>query len=249
MTTNKTKVKGFFNDISVNYKNKYTKKNKFHYYFFIERLQKATRGLNLGNKKLLDIGAGTGDLYDFLFEMDKSVDYIGTDVSEGMLENSSIPKEKRYLGDYNSLVLPKINFNYAFMLGVSTYLSEEQIKGYVRFMADRVDDEVVVTFTNKLCLDNFMRTLLKPLISIIPNKKNVLSQKIDIHTYTPEKAFALFSDDFELVKIEWLNHTVFPINLIFPSFSIWFANKLDRLKSEFLLSLFSSDFIIKARKK
>lgn len=248
MTNNKKKVKGFFNDISTDYKKKYSKQNKFHYYFFIERLQKATKRFDFSNKKVLDLGAGTGDLYDFITNLDASIDYSGTDVSEGMLSNSSIPEDRRFLGDYNSLKLPYSNYNYAFMLGVSTYLSDEQMNGYVQFMAEHVEDEVIVTFTNKYCFDNFYRTLLKPIISLIPNKRNVLSQKIDIHTYTPKQAIELFSKEFDLVEIEWLNHTVFPLNLIFPSLSIKIANLLDKMKSRFWLSLFSSDFIIKAKK-
>lgn len=243
-----SKVGNFFNDISSTYKNKYRKGETFHYYFFRERLEKAVKNIDMTDSKILDIGAGTGDLYDFIVEQFPSISYSGTDIAPGMLENSSIPENCRFLGDYTTLQLPHTNYKVGFMLGVSTYLSPNQMEGYMDLFYNHLDEKLVISFTNKYCFDNFFRKLLKPILSLLPNKKNVLAQKIDISTYTLAEASKYFEGRFEVESVEWLNHTVFPFNLIFEKLSIKIANKLDLMKSPFLLSLFSSDFIIKAKK-
>lgn len=247
---NSEKAGKFFNSISDTYKSKYSPENVFHYYFFTERLEKATKNLSLKNKKILDIGAGTGDLYDYLVSKEPSVDYYATDIAEGMLQHSNIPKERRYLGNANSLNVPHNDFDCVFMLGVSTYLNEKEIKEYLEFINKKVSNQnsdVIITFTNKYSFDNFFRTLFKPLIALLPGKRSVLSQKILIKKYTFKEVENLLSNEFKITNVEWLNHTVFPFNLLFKKWSVALAWKLDKLKNPKFLSLFSSDFIVKFR--
>lgn len=249
-TVNSEKAGQFFNSISDTYKSKYSPENVFHYYFFTERLEKATKNLELKNKKILDIGAGTGDLYDYLISKEPSINYFATDIAEGMLEHSNIPKERRFLGNAKTLDIPHDDFDCVFMLGVSTYLNDSEIRQYLDFIKKKSliqNTDIIITFTNKCSIDNFFRTVLKPFVAILPGKRSVLSQKILIKKYTIEEVENLIEKDFQLIKVEWLNHTIFPFNLLFKNWSVALAEKLDKLKNPKLLSLFSSDFIVKFR--
>jgi ubiquinone/menaquinone biosynthesis C-methylase UbiE len=240
----------FFDSISDSYKKKYSEENIFHYYFFTERLEKSTKDISLSNKKILDLGSGTGDLYDFIKERAQNITYTGTDIAEGMLKNSSIPEGSKFLGDYITLKLPYNDYDLVFMLGVSTYLSEEEMNGYLNFISQHTkenDATIVISFTNKYCFDNLFRSILKPIILLIPNKKNVLSQKIKIKTYSINEVQQLLVCNFRIENVEWLNHTIFPFNIILKNFSVYLAKKIDVFKNEKFLSLFSSDFVIKAK--
>jgi ubiquinone/menaquinone biosynthesis C-methylase UbiE len=240
----------FFDSISDTYKKKYSTNNIFHYYFFTERLEKSTKNLELNDKKILDIGSGTGDLYDYINERAINITYSGTDIAEGMLNNSSIPSESKFLGDYSDLKLPYYDYDLVFMLGVTTYLSVEEMKSYLKFISSHIKKEkstIVISYTNKHCFDNYTRSILKPLISLLPNRKSVLAQKIDIKTYSLIEVKKILGENFEIQEVEWLNHTIFPFNLLFKNLSLRFAKKIDQAKNRTFLSLFSSDFVIKAK--
>lgn len=241
----------FFDKISSSYKNKYNNSHAFHYYFFKERLEKATYQLDLNNKDVLDIGAGTGDLYDFLKNKYRQFNYFGTDVSDGMLKNSSIPIEKRAVGDYSSLSLPQNNFSHIFMLGVTTYLSEEQLAKYLQFICDNTAKQakIIITFTNKRSVDTQIRRVLKPIIRLFISKDKVLSQNIAINTFSVEKAQKIIEKYFEIDDIQYLNHTTFPFNLIFKKTSVKIANKIDNVTDGRIKTMLSSDFIIRGTKK
>ncbi len=50
MESQKEAVSGFFENIAGGYKSKYTGRNAFHNYFFLERLEEATRGFEFDGK-------------------------------------------------------------------------------------------------------------------------------------------------------------------------------------------------------
>jgi len=246
-------AKDFFNSISSSYKHKYSEKDIFHYYFFTERLEKTTYNLNLDQKKILDVGAGTGDLYDYICHKATVAAYTATDVANGMLSNSNIPKERQMLGEVTSLKLPFTDYDYVFMLGVTTYLTIDEMKNhlvYFKQVINKKEGTLIITFTNSKGFDNFFRTLFKPLLTLIPNKKNVLSQKILIQKYSLSQAKSMFEElGYTVESVSWLNHTVFPLNLIFKQASVFLAKKMDGIEAGWFQSLFSSDFVIKAKLK
>jgi ubiquinone/menaquinone biosynthesis C-methylase UbiE len=159
----KNTAKDFFNTISGSYKHKYSEKDIFHYYFFTERLEKTTSGLELDNKKILDVGAGTGDLYDYICNKSNVAAYTATDVASGMLGNSNIPKERQMLGEVTSLALPLTDYDYVFMLGVTTYLTIDQMKSHLLYFKKVINENqgtLIITFTNSRGFDNFLEHYL-----------------------------------------------------------------------------------------
>ena len=89
-TDQNDKVSTFFDRISDDYRERYGPQNPFHSYFFRERLQAATEGIQFENKIVLDVGAGTGPLWDYLAKY-PGVDYYACDISPMMLAQSSNP--------------------------------------------------------------------------------------------------------------------------------------------------------------
>ena len=62
----KVRVAAYFDRISSGYSDRYGDRNPFHSYFFRQRLTAATAPFAFDGKSVLDIGAGTGALYDEL---------------------------------------------------------------------------------------------------------------------------------------------------------------------------------------
>ena len=92
----------FFDEVSGTYKDKYKDRSPFHRYFFNERLEKATRGFDLSDADVLDIGSGTGELYEHLVARFPRMRFHATDVSAGMLAQSTVAAEIKRVGTSNS---------------------------------------------------------------------------------------------------------------------------------------------------
>jgi len=251
MSNNSNSVRDFFNSLSGNYVGRYSKKNPFHYYFFNERLVKSLADLDLNDKNILDVGAGTGVLYDALIERFDAVKYFGNDIAEEMLKRSKIPIEQMFHGSVAEKKFPAVPIENAFMLGVSTYLQKEEMEAHLDYFSKNINQNglCVVSFTNKYCLDGFFRSLWKPIVRLFFRKHYVLSSSLNISKHTLHEAAEMFEKrGFAVERVDLLNHTVFPVNLILPKFSVWLAQKLDRVFQKRILSVFSSDFLIRARK-
>ena len=248
---NTISAKDFFNSISESYKAKYEGKSRFHSYFFSERLEKSAGNLHVGGLKILDVGAGTGDLYDFLLLKNSNFIYTATDVAEGMLANSRIPIKLRIIGKLNELQLPYENYDQIFFLGVTTYLTHEELKSHLKLFRNLLADcnsELVISFTNKDCIDGYLRILLQPIIRLLAQKNSVLSQDFLIKRYRIVDILKLMKEmDLEIKETLWLNHTVFPFNLLLQKGSIWLAKKFDKITNKRLLSYLSSDFLVKVK--
>ena len=249
MPSNKITAKDFFNSISSSYISKYRKEKPFHYYFFIERLNKSLKNIEINESKILDIGAGTGGLFDFLTEKKLTFTYTGTDISENMLNNSNIPENSRFVGNAYQIQLPFAKYDKVFMLGVGTYMDVSEFQKHLNFFKTILtdyDSEIIISFTNQNCIDSKMRGFLKPLISILANRKTVLSQNFPISKYSLGDVKEIIKNSgLKLNSVEWLNHTVFPFNLIFKNISISLAERIDKLENQRFLSLLSSDFLVK----
>ena len=244
-------VREFFEGHAQEYNAKYSGDNKFYNYFFYERLDKATDGLELHEKSILDIGAGTGPLYDYLIASKKDTfeSYTGTDISDGMLKQSNIPIPNQIPGDFLQIDFQK-QFDLIFMLGVSTYISPDNMKTYIKKMKSLLKPEgtFIITFTNKHSIDIFIRNLFSPIHKLIAGKSRVMSQSFKTYYYSKKEIQKLL-EDFMEEKIETLNHTIFPISRLFPRFSIFVARNLFSKTTGRLRRLLSSDLLVFTRKK
>lgn len=242
----------FFDSVSGTYKDKYKDRSPFHHYFFNERLEKATRDLDLSNADVLDIGSGTGDLYDHLVQRFPAMRFHATDVSAGMLAQSAVPAERKYTGHAYDHPFATRTFDAIFMLGVTTYLTPEELEKNLSFIARSLKPGgvAVITFTNTHALDTWMRALARGPMALFGKKGNVLSSGLKLWMYANGEVRSIMGKHFQLERMDVLNHTVFPFNLLLPGFSLAIARRLAKAKdSPAWLRWLSSDLLVRAKTK
>ncbi len=238
------KVSAFFDRISDDYRERYGPQNPFHCYFFCERLQAATEGIPFENKIVLDVGAGTGPLYDYLAKY-PGVDYYACDVSAKMLSQSHIPAERMFTGKAPEIRFPKDSFDYIFLLGVTTYQTLDELKESFQFIRDRLapGGRAILSFTNRSSVDHALRSILRLARPLIRN--GVLGQPFTTHAYrlgAVEEMIA--AHDLHLSRVVYLNRTFSPFNTLLPRSSVSLAQWLGRNCPAALLPLCSADFLL-----
>jgi SAM-dependent methyltransferase len=241
------KVRDFFDVVSEEYRGKYEKRQVFHNYFFNQRLEQATGGLDFGGKTVLDIGAGTGNLYDYIVAKNDTVDFYACDISAKMLEQSNIPADNRFVGKCYEIDFPIRKFDYIFMLGVTTYLSSEEMEKTAEFIYGKLADDglAIITFTNRQGLDTITRTLSKNVIKLFKLKNKVISQSFRIYTYSLNQVKSLYQGKLRMNEVRFINQTIFPFCYVFPKLSVNLAQKLGgKIKNKQVASRLSSDFIV-----
>lgn len=242
----------FFDSVSGTYKDKYKDRSPFHHYFFNERLEKATRGLDLSDADVLDIGSGTGDLYDHLVAHFPRMRFHATDVSAGMLAQSTVPTSHKFTGHAYDHPFATKAFDVIFMLGVTTYLTTEELEKNLSFIASSLKPggAAVITFTNAHSLDTWMRALARGPLSLFGRKGNVLSSGLRLWMYGNGAVRRIIGGHFRLERMDVLNHTVFPFNLLLPGLSLGIARRLANVQgSPAWLRWLSSDLLVRATSK
>lgn len=153
----------YFDQISADYRKRYAVQNPYHNFFFRQRLKAATNGIAFDDASVLDIGAGTGALYDELKCRCPSVDYFGCDISGKMLAQSHIPAERAFVGRAHEIVLPRERFDFIFLLGVTTYQDPDELAKTWQFIADRLAPKgvAIISFTNRGSVDHVIRSMMK----------------------------------------------------------------------------------------
>lgn len=242
----------FFDSVSGTYKDKYKDRSPFHHYFFNERLEKATAELDLSDADVLDIGSGTGDLFDHLVKRFPGMRFHATDVSPGMLAQSALPAERKYVGHAYDHPFAVRTFDAVFMLGVTTYLTPEELEKNLAFIAQSLKPGgvAVITFTNSHALDTWTRALARGPMALFGKKGNVLSSGLKLWMYPAGAVRSIMGKHFAVLRMDVLNHTVFPFNLLLPGLSLGIARKLAKVQgSRAWLRWLSSDLLVRATSK
>lgn len=242
----------FFDEVSGTYKDKYKDRSPFHRYFFNERLEKATRGLNLDDADVLDIGSGTGELYEHLVARFPRIRFHATDVSAGMLAQSPVPMGHKFVGHAYEHHFAVKRFDVIFMLGVTTYLTPEELEKNLAFIAQSLKPggKAIITFTNSHALDSWTRNLARGPMRWFAKGGNVLSSGLKLWMYNQAEVRSIMARRFVVETTEGLNHTVFPFNLLLPGLSLGFAQRLARREGASAFTRWlSSDLIVRAKVK
>ena len=244
-------MKELFDTLSGSYNDRKTSKNPFLSYFNGQRLRLSAAVLPDSPSSVLDIGAGTGFLYDYLLEagLDTS-SYLALDLSSKMLEQSSIPINQRLVGSITVLQENEIQgFDFVFCLGLTTYLSDLEMDMLPKLCMSKLkgNGQIIMSFTNRSSLNHYSRTIIKNLIPKRFVKEKVLGLKT-IRAERPLDACDLMIDSgFKIDALYYLNQTIFPFNWLFPKLSVRLAKLVKDQKSA-RLKWWSSDILIIASK-
>lgn len=239
----------FFDRISGDYSSRYKGYNPFHRYYFGERLSKAIEGLDLTDSDVLDIGSGTGNLYDALLPLFPTMRFMASDASEGMLANSSVPADQRILGRIHEHSFGDRRFDAIFMLGVTTYLDQDELEKHLIFISEhlRNNGRFIVSFTNSRSFDAWTRNIAKLVVGHRPNGKEVLSSGIRTSQFSYREITRLMSPYFRIIRWSGLNHTIFPMNRLLAKPSLSVAKRLSMVQgAPAWLRLLSSDLLVQA---
>lgn len=214
-------------------------------YFHIQRLEAAIQGRPLSGKRLLDIGAGTGILYDYLMDAGIDTQYLACDVSKKMLEQSSIPRPQRFQGEAPDLFQDEAPFDGIFILGVSTYLSQNDIVKLLDFCCSKLNANgfIAISFTHRKSFDFWFRKWMKKLIPNRFKKGRVIGSTLSISAFTLKDVKAL-SADLNIEEVHWLNQTVPFLNRLLPKPAVYLAKIRKRILPSIFLPYFSSDFLV-----
>ena len=239
-------VGGYFNQIAAHYPAKYHPSRPFHYYFFTERLEEATRGIDYRGKATLDIGAGTCAVYSYLkAQLGGDFPYYAYDIAPEMLAQSEVPTERRFSGELRAQAFPLTQFDRILMLGVTTYMPAPLLADTLGFVEEHLTPGglAMITFTHRHGLDTRLRRLAKSLLAWLPgSRRGVVQQRFSVHTYSlPEVGRLLKAlPGMRLREVRWLNHTVFPFSQLLPKASVALAKRHHRRPKPWL----SSDFLV-----
>lgn len=234
----KTPVSQYFDSIADDYDHRYDERARpYHSYLHQQRLRIATRDIDFAGQRILDIGAGTGSLYDVITRTVADPDYFACDISAEMLEQSRIPPQQRSVGGITEVTPPHAEFDLIFMLGVSTYLSPEAWKSVLARVDVLLapDGRFIVSYTNPRSLDWYVRTLIRR----VWRGKGVLGQAFQTFAYLPNVA----TPPLQLDHADWYNASLTPINTLSPTFSFWLARSADNHLPAWLKSLCCADIV------
>ena len=234
----KTPVSQYFDSIADDYDHRYDASARpYHSYLHQQRLRIATRDIDFAGQRILDIGAGTGSLYDVITRNLADPDYFACDISAEMLEQSRIPPQQRTVGEITEINPPHAAFDLIFMLGVSTYLSPEVWQSVLARVASLLapDGRFIVSFTNPRSLDWHVRTLIRR----VWRGKGVLGQSFQTYAYLPGVA----TPPLQLDHADWYNASLTPINTLLPTLSFWLARWSDKHLSKGFRSIFCADIV------
>lgn len=234
----KSPVSQYFDSIADDYDHRYDASERpYHSYLHQQRLRIALRGIDFAGQRILDIGAGTGPVYNCITQQLADPDYFACDVSAEMLARSRIPPHQRAVGDVTEIVPPHPSFDLIFMLGVSTYLSPEAWQKVLARVATLLapDGRFIVSFTNPRCLDWHVRTMIRR----VWRGKGILGQSFQTFAYLPDVA----TPPLRLQHAEWYNASLTPINTLLPALSLWVARSADKHLPGVLRSLCCADIV------
>ena len=151
-------VEQFFDRIANRYADFYQSgKNNLH----VKRLRLAMNDLLLTDKSVLDIGAGTGALYNEIVKAGGCREYLGIDVSKQMLALSAIPQDAQLNCHFLDAELSK-KYDVIFALGLTNYLSPADNLKLRDLIYDTIQNggQAIISYTNANNISNTIRKKL-----------------------------------------------------------------------------------------
>lgn len=237
----------FFDQTAAAYRAALDRKRGFRYHFHQERMHAAHRAAALRDAhRVLDVGAGTGALYDFLQEHGPKVTYFACDPAPNMLAQSSIPEAFRQVGTAEELPQAWEQFDRIFLLGVSTYLSPAQLQRTLSSLRPRLRSggQIIITFTHAGWWGLPVRNVLTKYFPRAWFPARLLGKSLSTYAHTPESLQAEFGGgEWIFSKPQWLNLSV-PLKRFFPGFAFGVSPWLRAWLPAYLQVRMSSDFLL-----
>ena len=239
----------YFDQISTEYGFRFGSQKPYHNYFFRQRLSAAVDRFAFNHRSVLDIGAGTGSLYDELSRRFPEVDYFGCDISSQMLAQSNIPPDRAFVGRAQDVSLPRQQFDFIFSLGVTTYQEPAELEETWRFIDGRLapNGTAIISFTNRGSVDHLVRSMVKLAQPLA--KQGVFGQSFSTHAYNVDEIKHMAQAvGLRITRSAFLNQTLSPFNTLLPKPSVAAAKLIERFTPSAALPVLSADFLVFAER-
>jgi len=226
-------------------------------YPFIIRLQKTLNLLeDIDNKKICDLGCGTGELIPFI--LNKNGNYTGIDFSEKMLDIIKSKYQKEIHNKKVDLLLTDFKnidetHKYDILIGLGFIEYFDEPKEIVKKLYNIIPNggRLILSFPNVNSFD-FLTIRLLTILRIFIKKFLKLGQNNPPRKmWSKRSAQKLLKETgFINFKLEnyYINLFVYPFTIFFPNFSTFMAKKLENTWLS-KISFFANGFIISAQKK
>jgi cyclopropane fatty-acyl-phospholipid synthase-like methyltransferase len=168
-----------------------------------------------------------------------------------MLAASRIPADRQFVGTLADVVLSASQFDYIFLLGVTTYIGDEDLTDTLITVHELLAPEgrAIVTFTNRTSADWMMRRMIRKIPGIRRRKQFVLAQEFPTYARSMTEIERIISELFSIERSVGLNHTVFPFNQLLKRPSVRIAKRIHRSRNGAEKLLLSSDILVELAKK
>lgn len=162
--------------------------------------------------RILDIGCGTGDLFEALKQSNREAGYYGVDYSEAMLKQSSIPLSQRHCQDFFLFAeAHQERYDAVFALGFTTYLELEDLPLFYQSSCKllRPDGKIIVSYTNEAAHDYRWRKWINAAFGYFLPTNRSLGRNFPIYATTPENIQQSVAEyGLEITRVSWLPPTI-----------------------------------------
>lgn len=143
-------VTAFFNGRGKAYADKVGGADKMFRFPYKARLECAVWDIDLDSADILDIGAGSGELYNRVSPMSDGANYYACDLSVVLLESHRASDERKWLGEIFDAPFHGYKWDYIFLIGVVAYLSNESLDRHICYFREHLQErgQVILSITN-----------------------------------------------------------------------------------------------------
>lgn len=245
-------VAAFFDAIAHDYARRYDEERPFLRYMHEERLRFVLEACDWRGCSVLDVGAGTGALYDALAARDAGSGYFACDVSAAMLAQSRIPSTQRFVGPVEEAPLGDRRFDRVVCLGVTTYMERASLDAFFDVVARVLSDDGIafVTFTHAGSVDARVRRRVQGALSHIPFAARLVEGRVlsrDEYATTARAIGARVPPELVVDRVVWQHFGVTPVKQLAPRASVRLARAIGRAPARIQRAL-AADFLIVIRR-
>jgi len=251
----KEKVIRFFDECAATYYKKRYIESTLEAHNFCTRKNLVLNMLKKNNWRILNIGCGPGVMSKELSQ--KGYNLVELDISKKMVKEA-IKKSKQlkiknmplfFVGDIENLCFLDSQFDAIICLGTLQLVNDKKaIKEMYRVL--KPGGTIIIAVPTKRVISSFLKIIinpLKPLIYKIIKRERIITN-FKNKGYNPWQLDILFAKNgFKKVDYFYHHFVFFPIDELFPSFSIKFDKKIRKilLKSNLVGRLLGKTYIVK----
>ena len=214
--------------------------------------------------KVLDIGCGSGDLV--LFYSKKGVIYTGVDLSYHMIKRANFNygdlvqkgKANFQVADCENLPFKEGEFDVLSAVALIEYLPDSSMALSEISRAIKDGGYVLITVPNKKCINNRIRSLLKPIVNILfplyvrLKKTSLVSMRNVKHYSYDQKEIDMLMENkgFQKVDDRYTNFHIIPhpLDHLMPRIYIKISEAISNRKLDKVFRNWASNYIALYRK-